>query len=128
MSYDLTRLRRKGLIQRLPRTNTDVLTSDGTRFALVSTKVHDRLLVPLLAANAPPASPSSATRFRSSTTPGATRSRQPDHDRPPETLDNPQTRNPQGTLRRFRDGARNRWPPGQRWCGPSVAVASVEER
>jgi hypothetical protein len=57
MSYDLTRLRRKDLIRRLPRTNTYVLTSDGTRFALFYTKVHDRLLVPLLAANAPPASP-----------------------------------------------------------------------
>jgi hypothetical protein len=57
MSSDLTRLGRKGLIRRLPRTNTYVLTSDGTRFALFSTKVHDRLLVPLLAANAPPASP-----------------------------------------------------------------------
>jgi predicted MarR family transcription regulator len=56
-SYDLTRLRRKGLIQRLPRSNTYVLTSDGVRFALFYTKVHDRLLVPLLAANAPPASP-----------------------------------------------------------------------
>jgi predicted MarR family transcription regulator len=56
MSYDLTRLRRKGLIRRLPRTNTYVLTSDGTRFALFYTKVHDRLLHPLLAANAPPAS------------------------------------------------------------------------
>jgi hypothetical protein len=32
-----------------------VLTSDGTRFALFYTKVHDRLLVPLLAANSPPA-------------------------------------------------------------------------
>ena len=57
MSYDLTRLRRKGLIRRLPRTNTYVLTSDGVRFALFYTKVHDRLLVPLLAANTPPASP-----------------------------------------------------------------------
>jgi predicted MarR family transcription regulator len=57
MSYDLTRLRRKGLIRRLPRTNTYVLTSDGTRFALFHTKVHDRLLVPLLAANTPPAPP-----------------------------------------------------------------------
>src|SRR6266545_1182591 len=33
MTYDLTRLRRKGLIRRLPRTNTYALTSDGTRFA-----------------------------------------------------------------------------------------------
>jgi hypothetical protein len=55
MSYDLTRLRRKSLIQRLPRTNTYTLTPDGVRFALFYTKVHDRLLVPLLAANTPPA-------------------------------------------------------------------------
>jgi predicted MarR family transcription regulator len=54
-SYDLTRLRRKGLIQRLPRSNTYLLTSDGVRFALFYTKVHDRLLVPLLAADTPPA-------------------------------------------------------------------------
>jgi hypothetical protein len=57
MSYDLTRLRRKGLIRRLPRTNTYVLTGDGVRFALFYTKVHDRLLVPLLAADTPPAPP-----------------------------------------------------------------------
>jgi hypothetical protein len=57
MSYDLTRLRRKGLIRRLPRSNTYVLTPDGVRFALFYTKVHDRLLVPLLAADQPPASP-----------------------------------------------------------------------
>jgi predicted MarR family transcription regulator len=57
MSYDLTRLRRKGLIQRLPRTNTYVLTADGVRFALFYTKVHDRLLVLLLAADTPSAPP-----------------------------------------------------------------------
>jgi hypothetical protein len=57
MSYDLTRLRRKGLIRRLPHSNTYVLTSDGTRFAVFYTKVHDRLLVPLLAADTPPAPP-----------------------------------------------------------------------
>jgi hypothetical protein len=57
MSYDLTRLRRKGLIRRLPRTNTYVLTGDGVRFALFYTKVHDRLLHPLLAADIPPAPP-----------------------------------------------------------------------
>ena len=56
-SYDLTRLRRKGLIQRLPGRNRYVLTPDGTRFALFYTKVHDRLLVPLLAADRPPAPP-----------------------------------------------------------------------
>jgi hypothetical protein len=58
MSYDLTRLRRKGLIRRLPGRNRYVLTPDGTRFALFYSKIHDRLLVPLLAADRPPAPPS----------------------------------------------------------------------
>jgi hypothetical protein len=57
MSYDLTRLRRKGLICRLPGRNTYILTGDGVRFALFYTRVHDRLLVPLLAADRPPAPP-----------------------------------------------------------------------
>jgi hypothetical protein len=57
MSYDLARLRHKGLIQRLPHTNTYQLTPDGQRVAIFYTKVHDRLLRPLLAANAPPAPP-----------------------------------------------------------------------
>lgn len=53
MSYDLRRLRLHGLIQRLPGTNTYVLTSDGIRVALFYTKVHDRVLRPLLAADHP---------------------------------------------------------------------------
>jgi hypothetical protein len=57
MSYDLARLRRKGLIERLPHTNTYVLTDDGQRVAMFYTKVHDRLLHPLIAANQPPAPP-----------------------------------------------------------------------
>jgi hypothetical protein len=57
MSYDLTRLRRKGLIGRLPGRNTYVLTPDGIRFALFYTKLHDRLLGPFLAADRPPAPP-----------------------------------------------------------------------
>jgi hypothetical protein len=55
MSYDLTRLRLKGMIRRLPHTNTYVLTPDGHRVALFYTKVHNRLLRPLIAANSPPA-------------------------------------------------------------------------
>jgi len=54
-SYDLRRLRLKGLIVRLPHSNTYVLTPDGMRVAVFYTKLHDRLLRPLLAANAPPA-------------------------------------------------------------------------
>jgi predicted MarR family transcription regulator len=55
MSYDLARLRLNGLIERRPRSNTYQLTPDGQRVAIFSTKVHDRLLRPLIAADAPPA-------------------------------------------------------------------------
>jgi hypothetical protein len=55
MTYDLRRLRRKGLIQRLPRTHGYVLTSEGIRIVVFYTKVHARLLSPLLAADHPPA-------------------------------------------------------------------------
>ena len=54
-SYDLRRLRLKGLIVRLEHSNTYVLTPDGVRVAVFYTKVHDRLLRPLLAADRPPA-------------------------------------------------------------------------
>ncbi|MFZ5851129.1 MAG: hypothetical protein ACOYY2_07035 [Actinomycetota bacterium] len=54
-SYDLRRLRLKGQIVRLPHSNTYVLTPDGVRVAVFYTKLHDRLLRPLLAAHAPPA-------------------------------------------------------------------------
>jgi hypothetical protein len=56
-SYDLTRLRLNGLITRVPGRNLYRLTSDGLRFAIFYTKIHDRLLRPLLAANEPPAPP-----------------------------------------------------------------------
>jgi hypothetical protein len=55
MSYDLGRLRLNGLIDRVEGSNTYLLTGDGQRVAIFYTKVHDRLLRPLLAANAPPA-------------------------------------------------------------------------
>jgi hypothetical protein len=54
-SYDLARLRVNGLITRIPGTNRYRLTGDGLRFAIFYTKVHDRLLRPLLAADQPPA-------------------------------------------------------------------------
>jgi hypothetical protein len=53
-SYDLTRLRVKGLITRLPGRNLYRLTPEGTRFAVFYTKLHNRLLRPLLAADRPP--------------------------------------------------------------------------
>ncbi len=55
-SYDLRRLRLKGLIVRREHSNTYALTGDGQRVAVFYTKVHDRLLRPLLAADRPPAS------------------------------------------------------------------------
>ena len=55
MSYDLGRLRLNGLIERVEGTNTYLLTPDGQRVAIFYTKLHNRLLRPLLAANAPPA-------------------------------------------------------------------------
>jgi hypothetical protein len=55
MTYDLRRLRLHRLIARFPRSRTYMLTPDGVRVALFYTKVHDRLLAPLLAADQPPA-------------------------------------------------------------------------
>jgi hypothetical protein len=56
-SYDLTRLRRNGLIARVHGRNLYRLTADGLAFAIFYTKVHNRVLSPLLAANAPQAPP-----------------------------------------------------------------------
>ena len=52
-----TRLRRNGLIARVPGRNLYQLTADGQAFAIFYTKVHDRLLRPLLATAAPQAPP-----------------------------------------------------------------------
>jgi hypothetical protein len=57
MTYDLRRLRLNGLIRRLPHTNRYTLTEDGVRIAVFYTKVYNRLLVPLTAANQPQAPP-----------------------------------------------------------------------
>jgi hypothetical protein len=55
MTYDLRRLRLAGLIRRLPHTNHYTLTGDGIRIAVAYTKIYNRLLVPLTAANQPQA-------------------------------------------------------------------------
>jgi predicted MarR family transcription regulator len=54
-TYDLRRLRLKGLIRRLDGQNRYVLTPEGVRVAAFYTKVQRRLLEPLLAADQPPA-------------------------------------------------------------------------
>ena len=53
----MRRLRLNGLIRRLPHTNRYVLTADGLRIAVFYTKIYNRLLVPLTAANQPQAPP-----------------------------------------------------------------------
>ncbi|HET6919790.1 MAG TPA: hypothetical protein VFI46_10035 [Jiangellaceae bacterium] len=57
MSYDLRRLRLHGLIRRLPHTNTYTTTPEGLRVAFFYTKVHDRVLRPLVAAAHQPPAP-----------------------------------------------------------------------
>ena len=57
MTYDLRRLRLNGLIHRIEHTHTYVLTPDGQRLAIFYTKLQNRLLRPLLAANQPQAPP-----------------------------------------------------------------------
>jgi hypothetical protein len=49
MTYDLRRLRRKGFIQRIPRTQRYRLTSQGRRLAVFLTKTYTRILNPSLA-------------------------------------------------------------------------------
>ncbi|MGC9156497.1 MAG: hypothetical protein ACP5HZ_12765 [Ferrimicrobium sp.] len=55
MTYDLRKLRLKGLITRIPHTNSYTLTPEGVRFAITYTKLAKRVFPPLLAANTQPA-------------------------------------------------------------------------
>jgi hypothetical protein len=57
ITYDLRRLRLTGLIRRIEHTNRYVLTPDGIKMAVFYTKLHNRLLRPLLAADQPQAPP-----------------------------------------------------------------------
>jgi hypothetical protein len=57
MTYDLRRLRLAGLIRRIEHTNRYVLTPDGIAMAVFYTKVHNRLLRPLMATRQPQAPP-----------------------------------------------------------------------
>jgi hypothetical protein len=53
MTYDLRRLRLAGLIRRIEHANQYVLTPDGVKVAVFYTKLRNRLLRPLLAADQP---------------------------------------------------------------------------
>ena len=55
MTYDLRRLRLHGLIERIPHTNTYITTPEGIRVAVFYTKLHRRLLDPLLESDQLPA-------------------------------------------------------------------------
>jgi predicted MarR family transcription regulator len=57
MTYDLRRLRLAGLIHRIEHTNRYVLTPDGIKFAVFYTKLRNRLLRPLMAADQAQAPP-----------------------------------------------------------------------
>jgi hypothetical protein len=56
-SYDLSRLARNGLIQRIPGRNRYTLTRDGLLFAHIYVKVYDHVLRPLMAPDRPNAPP-----------------------------------------------------------------------
>jgi hypothetical protein len=62
MTYDLRRLRRKGLIRRVPRSHRYELTPDGRRLAIFFTKTHARIVCPALAELDPALPPQIATR------------------------------------------------------------------
>jgi predicted MarR family transcription regulator len=49
MTYDLRRLRRKGLIRRVPRSQRYEITDHGRRIAAFFTKTYTRILNPALA-------------------------------------------------------------------------------
>jgi predicted MarR family transcription regulator len=57
MSYDLARLRKKGLLQREPGRNRYHLTADGQRVVIFYTRIYNRLLRPMPAADQTPAPP-----------------------------------------------------------------------
>jgi hypothetical protein len=57
MTYDLRRLRLKGLIARIEGSHRYVVTSDGVRFAIFYTRLSHRVLAPLFARQPPNAPP-----------------------------------------------------------------------
>jgi hypothetical protein len=67
MTYDLRRLRLGGLIRRLPHSHRYTLTDDGARIAIMYTKIYNRMLVPLTAANQPQAPPELRAALRTIT-------------------------------------------------------------
>ena len=86
MTYDLRRLRLAGLIRRIEHTNRYVLTPDGIKFAVFYTKLHNRLLRPLMAADQAQAPPDSGRPSTSSASTSMTTSAAPASGKPRENL------------------------------------------
>jgi hypothetical protein len=98
VTYDLRRLRLKGLTRRIEHSNRYVLTAEGVRVVVFYTKLYNRLLGPLLAADRPPAHPTSATPCASSTAGSTPTSNTPAWASPHETCLNLQDPSHQGNL------------------------------
>ena len=115
-SYDLTRLRRNGLIIRVTGHNLYRLTDDGLAFAIFYTKVHNRVLRPLLATDARRPHRPSARRYAPSTPTSTPDS--PRHDyrrRLPDTLTKCQSPSDQGSPSGY---GRSR-VDAERWVSPA---------
>jgi hypothetical protein len=95
MTYDLRRLRLHGLIQRIPHTHTYQITPEGIRVTVFYTKLHHRLLGPLLDADQPPHPSTSDAPSPPSTEPSANTSPTPAYNRPPEPVTTSRNRAPQ---------------------------------
>ena len=67
MTYDLRRLRLRGLLERIPRTHRYRVTAEGFRVAFHYTRVHARVLAPVLASPGPSALDQSSVPRRSRT-------------------------------------------------------------
>jgi hypothetical protein len=98
-SCDLARLARNGLITRVPHRNLHALTPDGLRFAIFYTKVHDRVLRPLMAGDQPQPRHHSARPSASSTVKSPVGSPQPACQPPPDRSPHPKALNRARKLR-----------------------------
>jgi hypothetical protein len=138
-SYDLAPAAPHGLITRVPGHNRYTLTPDGIGFAIFYTKVHDRVLRPLLATRsqphappelrAPRSTPSSTRSTNASPTPGYA----PQPNRHLQTHDNRRNRSTEGSLACQRSsgspGGRTTLTacPGAGWpAAPNFATCGVQ--
>jgi hypothetical protein len=96
MTYDLRRLRLKGLIRRIEHSHRYVLTGDGLRMAVFYTKLHHRLLGPCWPPTGHRPHPTSATPCASSTAGSTPTSNTPAWASPHETCRNRQDPSHQG--------------------------------